>query len=153
MIYKLLLVEDDRSTSEALSEVLASVRDSVSFIVTAVHSVAECLAELARTDNSYDIILLDLQLPNGKGEFTFLRIYEAANLHIGQPDENRTPIVILTGSSQEFSSLVLKGAMDVLYKPVDGAELRHRLWLAILNFSFRRTMELHQEIKEIASKA
>ena len=150
MIYKALLVEDNKDTSSALMEMLQHPLDSsIAFDIHPVYSARECTEELIRVNNSYDVILLDLNLPDVKGEFTFLRVYDAANLDIGLPTENRTPIVVITGGDTNSYSLIRRGAMDVLHKPVTADQLFKTLWMAILHFPYKRSRELQNDIKQI----
>lgn len=153
MTYKVLIVEDNKTLSEALLMSLTEYKDdSIQFDGKVVHTVAQCVQEL--NAGGYDVVLLDLNLGDGdgEGEFTFLPVYAAANSNMGTHSEVRVPIVILTGSTDQYSGLILKGAMDVLFKSIQARELRQRIWLAILNFSYRRTQELHTDIKCIAKE-
>lgn len=149
--YKVLVVEDDQTLANCLMDGMESQSNGVRFVGDIVHSVADCEAKLAAT--GYDVILLDLNLRNGKGESTFTRIYAAANKNMGAPDEIRMPIVIMTGSTNEYSSLIIKGAMDVIFKPVTISDLCQRLWMAILNFPYRKTKELHEVIDDTIAEA
>ncbi len=151
MIYKLLVAEDDEVFASVLLDMFANHKNSVQFDATIVHSAADCVKEL--NQKNYDLVLLDLNLVDSKGELTFLRIYGEANRNLDTPEETRTPIVVLTGSTEEYSKLILKGAMDVIFKPVSIKELHQRLWMAILNFSYRKTKELHQGIESDLQKA
>lgn len=153
MIYNALLVVEKKEDALAVVDLFRCANSSVNFHVEAAFSASEAIKKLDEKNNGYDVILLDLDLSNGKGEFTFLRIYQAANLNVGQPNENRTPIVLMTSNSEEYSNLVLKGAMDVIYKPVSAKDLQQRLWVAILNFKYRRQKELHEDIRGIVQNA
>ncbi len=148
MKYSILIVEDDKILSECIADALSEYKEetSVTFACDVTNSIASCEAMLSR--QGYDAILLDLNLSNGKGEYTFTRIYDACNRDLGTPAESRMPIVILTGSTNDYSSLVLKGAMDVIFKPASVADIAQRLHMAVLKFPFKRTTELHGEIKD-----
>lgn len=147
MIYKILLVEDDDDVAESTMLVLNNHKNSVLFSCDLVKSISECVAKLER--ETFHAILLDLNLSNGKGEFTFLRVYAAANVS----EEKRTPIVVYTGSTDDLSELIPKGATDIILKPVSSDELCHRLHLAILNFPFKRSREILESINEGFAKA
>ncbi len=148
MKYHVLIVEDDKLLSSCIAEALTEYKKetSVSYTCDVTNTIAGCESLLEK--QGYDIILLDLNLGNGKGEYTFSRIYSACNRNLGTPLECRMPIVILTGSTEDYSSLVLKGAMDVIFKPASIADIAQRLHMAILKFPYKRSNELHEEIKD-----
>ena len=68
---------------------------------------------------SYDLILLDIMLPDGDGR-EFLKWHRT--------EENNTPVIILTARSQvsDRISLLDLGADDYVTKPFDFAELEAR---------------------------
>jgi two-component system OmpR family response regulator len=111
---RVLLVEDDEMLGQA-------VRD---------HLVAEGLAvdwmtrldgaDHARLTTPYDVILLDLNLPDGRG-LDFLRRLRSSR--------DRTPVMILTAMDQLSMRIegLNSGADDYLIKPFDLAELVARL--------------------------
>ncbi len=73
-----------------------------------------------------DLILLDLHLPAGGGEF----VMESLR---GQPDTAHIPIIIMTGDPDvDRTQMKLKGALEVFCKPMDVH--------AFLN-TIRRTLE------------
>lgn len=111
---KLLLVEDDRELAESLSRAFA--RDGIQ--VETVASGAAALEKAAA--NGYDVMILDLGLPDMDGLEVCRRTREA----------NRTlPIVMLTGRVGELDAVVGldEGADDYLTKPVRLAELQARI--------------------------
>lgn len=67
----------------------------------------------------YDLILLDIMLPDGDGR-SFLKRHRAAN--------NDTPVIVLTARSQvsDRISVLDLGADDYVTKPFDHAELQAR---------------------------
>ena len=105
-IIKILLIEDNPSDVIMLAENLE--RDPLSiFELTSVELLSEALGLLQH--NRFDIILLDLGLPDSFGQETFNSIHQAA------PD---LPIIILSGGSDEALALdaVQTGAQDYLVK-------------------------------------
>lgn len=152
MQYRVLIVEDREEEAAALGIMLTHHKNSVVFKPTIVHSVRECINILR--ENSYHVILLDLNLKNGSGDETFNRIYEASNKNLGLPSEDRTPIVILTGDGMaDYSELIQKGARDFISKPVGADELAKRLHTAILLFPYKRTEELYDSIEGTLQEA
>lgn len=110
---KFLLVEDNLELANAISsrmrqdghvvEHAARLEDAVAFVET----------------GEYDLILLDIMLPDGDGR-TFLKNHRESDLD--------TPVIILTARSQvsdRIGSLDL-GADDYVTKPFDHAELEAR---------------------------
>lgn len=150
--YRVLMVEDSPLVAEGIVMMLSHHKNSICFDVTEVSSIRDCLTHLEC--KSYHIILLDLNLSNGKGLFTFLRIYEAANKNVGTPLEDRTPIVVLTGDdSVDYSDVIRRGARDFISKPVSQTDLVQRLHTAILLFPYKRLEELHESIEGTILKA
>ncbi|WP_109313024.1 response regulator transcription factor [Ruegeria sp. AU67] len=110
---KFLLVEDNLDLANAISSRMqldghvvdnaANLEDARAFVAT----------------EEYDLILLDIMLPDGDGR-EFLRQHRASRLD--------TPVIVLTARSQvsdRIGSLDL-GADDYVTKPFDHAELEAR---------------------------
>jgi two-component system response regulator TctD len=110
---KFLLVEDNQELAHAISsrmqldghvvEHASNLKDATAFVET----------------GEYDLILLDIMLPDGDGR-SFLKTHRASDLD--------TPVIILTARSQisdRIGSLDL-GADDYVTKPFDHAELAAR---------------------------
>ena len=111
---RILLVEDDQSLGSAVRDHLAADGHTVDWVQTladARHSV---------TTVPYDLILLDLTLPDGRG-LDFLQSRRA--------DGDATPVIILTARDQITDRIagLNAGADDYLVKPFDLAELIARL--------------------------
>ncbi len=107
---KILLVEDDDIDAEVVLRTLgvrSSEKGSTTYDVRHVSNLTEGLQALGR--ESFDIILLDMGLPDASGIESFEKVYTHT------PD---TPIVMLTGSQDEELALevVRKGAQDFLVK-------------------------------------
>ena len=119
---KVLLVEDNRGDARLLREALA---ESTGVCFELAH--VECLAEaLRRLDQeAFDIVLLDLSLPDAQGLDTILKLH-ALVAHL--------PIIVLTGmENDELAAEALrKGAQDYLVKgQVDGNLLARSIRYAI----------------------
>jgi DNA-binding response OmpR family regulator len=110
---KLLLVEDNRPLAERLKKRLGE-----HFIVDVVHNGTDCLEHIR--GNSYDAIVLDLNLPDMTG-LDICRTIREDGVHI--------PVLILTGVDEVTTRVQLldAGADDYLTKPFNTAELRARL--------------------------
>jgi len=110
---KLLLIEDDDQLASGLKQNLLQQGYSVDHF----DSIANALDASAQA--TYDLIILDLGLPDGDG-LTFLQKYRK---------NNNSPVIILTardGIEHKINGLDL-GADDYLAKPFDQTELQARI--------------------------
>ncbi len=105
-VIDILLVEDSPSDAELLQQTLHQTAVG-RFEFTWVECLQDALARLGR--KSFDVLLLDLSLPDSSGPETFRRAHNAAP---------RLPIVVLTGTNDErlgFAA-VQEGVQDYLVK-------------------------------------
>lgn len=110
---KFLLVEDNLDLASAV----ASRMRLDGHVIDHAEKLEDAAAFVATGD--YDLILLDIMLPDGDGR-TFLERHRAS--------DRTTPVIILTARSQvsdRIGSLDL-GADDYVTKPFDHAELEAR---------------------------
>jgi len=114
----LLLVEDDPGLGTGLKVAL----EIAEYKVTWVESVHE--AERALNAEKFDLVLLDLNLPDGSG----LTVARSS-----QRDRPELPIVILTASGDEDSVVagLEAGAADYVRKPFGNKELLARVKVAL----------------------
>lgn len=105
-LIKVLLIEDNPGDARLLQELLIEVR-STRFELTQVERLSQGLEQLQ--NSSFDVILLDLSLPDAQGLQTFVRLYDR---------DRNTPIVVITGLNDETlaSRAVQSGAQDYLVK-------------------------------------
>ena len=111
---RILLVEDTVGLGEA-------VRDQITEEGHAVDWVESLrFAEAGFRTTTYDLILLDLMLPDGHG-LDFLKTIRASG--------NSTPVIILTARDQVSDRIegLNAGADDYLIKPFDLSELSARV--------------------------
>ena len=103
---RILLVEDDPDDVWVMRNLLGD-RWNVPFELAQVELLSAAIERCA--DEDFDVILLDLSLPDSKGLETFFAMYAQAN---------DVPIVVLTGLSDETSAVkaVQAGAQDYLVK-------------------------------------
>ncbi|MFQ3185749.1 response regulator transcription factor [Marinomonas primoryensis] len=111
---RVLLIEDTTGLGEAVRD---QIRDD-GHAVDWVQSLS--FAEASVQATSYNLILLDLMLPDGNG-FDFLK-----NL---RKSGNSTPVIILTARDQVSDRIegLNAGADDYLIKPFDLSELSARV--------------------------
>jgi PAS domain S-box-containing protein len=103
---RVLVVEDNPADADLVREYLP-VAGPVSFQIESVSRLSEALAKLAH--EGFDLILIDLGLPDSQGLATYYKLQKAA------PD---TPAIILTGQDDEETAVaaVRNGAQDYLIK-------------------------------------
>jgi diguanylate cyclase (GGDEF)-like protein/PAS domain S-box-containing protein len=101
-----LLIDASMDEERLFREELALVRDQP-FTLEVARSLAEGLAQLRQ--RRFDVILLDLNLPDSLGLTTFLRL---------QPRAGLQPIIVLVGQGDEDVGIeaVERGALDFLVK-------------------------------------
>lgn len=111
---RILLIEDDRGLGSAVRDQIAADGHSPDWVQT----LAE--ADDAERTTPYDLILLDLMLPDGPG-LGFLRGRRAAG--------SVTPVIILTARDRITERIegLNAGADDYIVKPFDLAELSARI--------------------------
>jgi two-component system, OmpR family, response regulator len=111
---RILLIEDDTVLGAAVRDQVRVDGHSVDW-VTRLDEAREALAVAA-----YDLVLLDLMLPDGRG-VPFLRTLRA--------NGDTTPVIILTALDQVSDRIdgLNAGADDYMVKPFDLAELSARI--------------------------
>jgi two-component system OmpR family response regulator len=110
---RILLVEDDTVLGAAVRDQIASDGQSIDW-VTRLDAAGNAMAGAA-----FDLVLLDLMLPDGRG-IGFLKGLRARG--------DVTPVIILTALDQVSDRIegLNAGADDYLVKPFDLAELSAR---------------------------
>ena len=111
---RILLIEDNLQLGDAVREQMVSDGHATDHMMS-LKDARACLATTA-----YDLILLDMMLPDGKGLGLLQKIRQ---------DNNATPVVILTALDQISDRIagLNAGADDYLVKPFDLAELSARV--------------------------
>lgn len=111
---RVLLIEDTTDLAQAVREQIADDGHAVDWVQRLDH------AELSVQTTAYDLILLDLMLPDGRG-IDFLRKRRAGG--------DATPVIILTARDQLSDRIagLNAGADDYLVKPFDLSELSARV--------------------------
>lgn len=119
---RVLLIEDTADLGQAVREQIADDGHAVDWVQRLAH------AELSVQSTRYDLILLDLLLPDGNG-IDFLR----KRRKIG----DATPVIILTARDQISDRIagLNAGADDYLVKPFDLSELSARVGAVARRYS------------------
>ncbi|HYH09868.1 MAG TPA: response regulator transcription factor [Thermoanaerobaculia bacterium] len=126
MSQSILVVEDELLMRRTLQELL----QREGFAVTTAGTIAEAMGEVNR--RPFDLILLDLVLPDGDGLHTCRRIRE----------RHRTPIVILSTKRQLEDRVagLETGADDYIVKPFEAPEM-----IARVRAQLRRAQQLSSD--------
>ncbi len=111
---RILLVEDTEGLGEVIREQITDEGHAVDWVLTIAH------ADVSLRSVDYDLILLDLMLPDGNGLDLLTKIR-----HSGKT----TPVIILTARDQISDRIkgLNAGADDYLVKPFDLSELSARI--------------------------
>jgi PAS domain S-box-containing protein len=105
---KILLIENNSGDAVFIQKLLGDVNGE-SFKIKWVDCLESAFSQISKTD--YDVILLDLNLPDGTGLDTITVVYDKAP---------QIPIVVLTGIKDNLIALdsVKRGAQDYLSKEI-----------------------------------
>jgi len=130
----ILVVEDDAATRDLLAQYLGDYKFQVSLAATAAEG------ERQLTEEVVDLVVLDLNLPDGDGLALARKLRDSSSI----------PIVILTGRADEVDRVVglELGADDYVTKPFSPREL-----LARVRAVLRRTQSTPASRREQALRA
>ena len=123
-LVKVLLIEDNSADARFISEMFKEIK-TPEYELTHVKRLDEGLKFL--NNDSYDVLLLDLSLPDSTGLSTFEKAHE---------HDPELPIVILSGLDDEEIAVkaVREGAQDYLMK----GEVSARLLSRSINYAIER---------------
>lgn len=125
-LYKALIIEDVQDTSNY-------IRQRIQMLCPMLSPVAQAFtleeAYTMITTTNYDIVFLDIQMPEGTSFDLLKRLTEHGNINF--------EIVFITGeSAKEFTLRAIKySALDFLYKPLDDSELVVAVNKAVMKLS------------------
>lgn len=137
---RILLVEDDAGDRKIVKLALDRHSNVVDFNIEIAETLSQATERLKNKD--YDVVLLDLGLPDSRGINTIQKTHQA---------NPNVPIIVLTGSANEEVGLeaIGKGAEDYLIKgkPLENALIR------IIRYAIERK-KVERKLKEaIESKS
>ena len=117
MAYRILIVDDEKALSRMVEGVLQ--KEGFFRIYTAVDCKS---AELLTAENEFQMILLDVMLPDGDG-FSLYKVMR-------ETEKNRnTPVIFLSARDEDYARLkgLGLGADDYMIKPFETKELVARV--------------------------
>ena len=134
---KILLVEDNPGDVRLLQEAMAEA-DTIEFELEHVERVKDALKRLDQ--ESFDLVLLDLMLPDSMGFETLTRIQEAVP---------NVPMIVLTVVDDEAMAIeaVQRGAQDYLVK----GEISSRMLVWAIRYAIERQRQLSALEHELRS--
>ncbi|MAY42048.1 MULTISPECIES: response regulator transcription factor [unclassified Neptuniibacter] len=111
---RILLVEDAEDLGEVIHDQIADEGNAVDWVKTLAY------AETSKETTDYDLILLDLMLPDGSGIDFLINLRRSGSI---------TPVIIMTARDQISDRIkgLNAGADDYLVKPFDLTELSARI--------------------------
>lgn len=133
---QVLLVEDQPAEAKLVREYLDRDND-ISFQVECTQKLSRALDRLSQ--NTFDIVLLDLGLPDSVGYGTFESVSEAIA---------DTPLIVLTNMDDEELAVqaVREGAQDYLVKrQINAVLLQRSVRYAVERARFERELRLSEE--------
>jgi PleD family two-component response regulator len=139
-----LLIESDQSYARLIKEIISGISEKRGniFELKQAESMEKGIAVLQ--EDTIDVVLLELQLPDSEGLFTFLKVHHA------EPD---VPVVVLSSLEDDETAVlaVKEGAQDYLYKKVvtPGVlvrSVRHAVERKRAREQYKRSMEEMEEL-------
>lgn len=120
----ILIIEDDDAFRQILVETISDVG---AYVTTEASTAAHATELLSDPDARYDLVLLDLGLPDGDGRTL---------CHTIRKIGHRMPIIILSGTMDESDVIggLDAGASDYIMKPIRAAELLARIKAQLRTF-------------------
>lgn len=137
--FRVLLIEDNPGQVQLIHAILRKLGGSSYELVSAT-SLTAGLERL--NEGGFDVILLDLMLPDSQGLDTFLKVHARAQ---------EVPIVVLSGIDDEALAVhvVRKGAQDYLIK---GQVTNQSLVLAIRHAIERQRIQAEVALRQYADR-
>lgn len=135
MSYTVLIVDDEENARQNIGEFL----NGKGYDVEGVANLADARESLAK--GNADIVLLDVQLPDGYGPSL---IYETEQLPV------RPPVILITayGDIEMAVEAMRNGAHDFLTKPIEFTRLEQSLNRACETVSLRRELNLLRQTQQ-----
>lgn len=117
---KILLIEDEHNASKMVRYILDSDNNCCKVLTDEANSLKDGLKKIIKND--YDVILLDLSLPNGEGLKVFSKVKTVSR---------DIPVVIISCHEDKAIEAIQRGAEDYLIKPVKKNDLLRSIRISI----------------------
>lgn len=132
---KILIVDDNKLNIKVARRAL----QDFNFVIDECYDGLECLGKV-RVGNEYDLILMDIMMPNMSGETAFSKLRENPNFNI--------PTIALTadaiaGSKEKYMAL---GFMDYLAKPFSREQIKEKLDKIFINKDINKIESLDKGV-------
>jgi two-component system, cell cycle response regulator len=140
---KILLIEDTPADADLIVEILSEV-DTVDYRLQHVSSLKSAIALLE--ENSFDVALLDLSLPDSQGLESIIQIRQATQT---------TPTIVLTATNDRDLAIqaLREGAQDYLVKgKLEGELLVRSIGYAIERQRIEETLRQQAERERLMGK-
>lgn len=124
----LLLVEDDPCDRNFLKQALSDCSKSMNFDVETTQNLSETLERLSSAD--FDIILLDMELPDSSGIDTLVKIHSKSQ---------HTPVLVIIEPLEE------KTAVDAIKNGADDYLIKGKIFRDVLERSIYYALERRKE--------
>ena len=136
---KILIVDDNKLNIKVATKALSNFN----FIIDECYSGKECLDKI-NSGNSYDLILMDIMMPEMSGETTLSKLKESSDFNI--------PVIALTadalsGARERYKS---EGFTDYIPKPFTKEEIKQKLDMVFNNKNNSLNVS-HKSMDEIFS--
>lgn len=134
-VINILVIEDNPADRRFIELSLTKGVQASTFAIKTADRLADGLESLSK--GNFDLLLLDLGLPDSQGLETIDKVREA-NANI--------PIVVLTGLDKEDAGIdaIKRGAMDYVIKPFSPSGLRTRIGIVL------QIIELQNKLRDFA---
>lgn len=122
-MWKILIVDDNHENCQLLVEVL---RDMAECETVSTGQAAIEIYEKSLKGNSYDLILLDIMMPDISGLEILTQIRQSEKA-VGIPLGEGIPIIMVTAHKKPFLDAFYQGCTDYILKPIDVEKLRKKI--------------------------
>ncbi len=112
---KILVVDDDSINRELMSDILTQMQCNVDFAKDGKEAIEKA------SKQSYDLILMDLRLPDKDG------MQVTKEIRSIEKGNKNTPILAFTAASEDKEAILESGMNGLISKPIDLAELREKM--------------------------
>ncbi len=122
-MWRILIVDDNHENCELLIEIL---RDMATCEAVSTGQAAIQTYEKSLQGNAYDLILLDIMMPDISGLEILTQIRQTEK-SVGIALGEGVPIIMVTAHKKPFLDAFYQGCTDYIIKPIDPEKLRKKI--------------------------